>query len=303
MAVTVAFIGLGIMGAGMAANLMGRGFDLTVWNRTPEKMEEPVRRGARPADSPAHAAADSEMVLVCVTDATAVHQVLFGPGGVAQGARLGTLVIDMSTIDPRASREHAEALMAKGLPMLDAPISGSKEGADQGTLSIMAGGGKTEFEKALPVFEAMGTNIVHVGSRCGDGQTVKLVNQLLAAGHTLVMSEALLLAQAGGVDLEKTLAAVGAGAAGSWMLTHRGPQVIRRDWQPGFTVDLQLKSVSAVLKAADDVGVPVPVTAILYQYYRALQAKGLGKEGHHALVKALEDLTGVKVGPIADSDR
>lgn len=294
----VGFIGLGIMGKGMAANLLAKGFALNVWNRTPSKMNALIRRGARGAESPADLAGASEMVLICVTDEAAVHEVLFGAGGVVEGARPGALIIDLSTIDPRASRRHADALNAKGLSMLDAPVSGSKEGADQGTLSIMVGGQKKEFEKAMPVFEAMGSNVVHVGERCGDGQTVKLVNQLLAAGHTLVMSEALLLAQAGGVDLEKTLTAVSAGAAGSWMLTHRGPQVIRRDWRPGFTIDLQVKSVAAVISAADELGVPVPLTAMLYQYYRALQARGFGREGHHALIKALEQLAGIKVGPV-----
>jgi 3-hydroxyisobutyrate dehydrogenase len=294
----VGFIGLGIMGKGMAANLLAKGFVLNVWNRTPSKMDALVLEGARGAESPADLAGASEMVLICVTDEAAVHEVLFGSGGVVEGARPGALIIDLSTIDPRASRRHADALNAKGLSMLDAPVSGSKEGADQGTLSIMVGGQKKEFEKALPVFESMGSNVVHVGERCGDGQTVKLVNQLLAAGHTLVMSEALLLAQAGGVDLEKTLTAVSAGAAGSWMLTHRGPQVIRRDWRPGFTIDLQVKSVAAVISAADELGVPVPLTAMLYQYYRALQARGLGREGHHALIKALEHLAGIKVGPV-----
>jgi 3-hydroxyisobutyrate dehydrogenase len=192
----VGVIGLGIMGKGMAANLLAKGFVLNVWNRTPSKMDALVREGARGAESPADLAGASEMVLICVTDEAAVHEALFGSGGVVEGARPGALIIDLSTIDPRASRRHADALNAKGLSMLDAPVSGSKEGADQGTLSIMVGGQKKEFEKALPVFESMGSNVVHVGERCGDGQIVKLMNQLLAAGHTLVMSEALLLAQA-----------------------------------------------------------------------------------------------------------
>jgi 3-hydroxyisobutyrate dehydrogenase len=243
-------------------------------------------------------AAVSSIVLICVTDENAVHEVLFGPQGVVEGARPETLIIDMSTIAPQASADHAETLATHGLSMLDAPVSGSKEGADQGTLSIMVGGAQSEFERAYSVFQALGSNIVHVGERCGDGQTVKLVNQLLASGNTLVMCEALLFAQSGGVDLEKTLQAVSGGAAGSWMLTHRGPQVIRRDWKPGFTIDLQLKSVSAVLKAAADNGVPVPLMAQLYQYYRTLQAQGHGQDGHHALIKALENLADFKVGPV-----
>lgn len=294
----IGFIGLGIMGSGMAANILAGGFDLVVWNRTGSKADELVRRGARAVDSPAQLAAECSVVLLCVTDEKAVHQVLFGSRGVAESARPGTLIIDMSTISPQASADHAEILSERSLLMLDAPVSGSREGADQGTLSIMVGGDESEFKRALKIFESMGNNIVHVGDRCGNGQTVKLVNQLLASGNTLVMCEALLFAQAGGVDLEKTLKAVSGGAAGSWMLTHRGPQVIQRDWQPGFTIDLQLKSVSAVLQAASENGVPVPLMAQIYQYYRTLQAQGKGQEGHHALIKALESLAGFKVGPV-----
>mgnify|MGYP001821548018 CR=1 FL=1 len=182
--------------------------------------------------------------------------------------------------------------------MLDAPVSGGREGAEQGTLSIMVGGEEVAFETAFEVLKAMGKTIVHVGERCGDGQTVKLVNQLLASGNTWVMCEALLFAQAGGVDLEETLRAIGSGAAGSWMLTHRGPQVIRRDWEPGFTIDLQLKSISAVLNAAADNGTPVPLMAQLHQYYKTLQAQGHGQKGHHALIKALENLAGFRVAPV-----
>jgi len=298
MAAKIGFIGLGIMGSGMAANVLANGFDLTVWNRTSSKIQELVGKGARGAHSPAEVAAASSIVLICVTDENVVHDVLFGSQGVVASARPETLIVDMSTIAPQASADHAETLAAHGLSMLDAPVSGSKEGADQGTLSIMVGGDESDYERALAVLEAMGSTIVHVGERCGDGQTVKLVNQLLASGNTLVMCEALLFAQAGGVDLEKTLEAVSGGAAGSWMLTHRGPQVIRRDWQPGFTIDLQLKSISAVLKAAADNSVPAPLMNQLYEYYQTLQAQGHGQEGHHALIKALENVAGFKVGPV-----
>ena len=302
MAAKIGFIGLGIMGTGMAANILAREFELSVWNRTNSKIDEFIRQGARGAQSPAAVAAVSSIVLICVTDENAVREVLFGPQGVVEGARPETLIIDMSTIAPQASADNAEALAAHGLSMLDAPVSGSREGADQGTLSIMVGGAPSEFERAYSVFQALGSTIVHVGERCGDGQTVKLVNQLLASGNTMVMCEALLFAQAGGVDLEKTLEAVSAGAAGSWMLSQRGPQVIQRDWQPGFTIDLQLKSISAVLNTAADNGVPVPMMAQLYQYYRTLQAQGHGQEGHHALIKAFENMAGFKVGPVRLND-
>jgi len=293
---SVGFIGIGIMGEGMAANILAQGFKLTIYDLVSSKFKNFVQKGANVAKSPAELAAASDVVILCVPDEEAVNQALFESGGVLEGVRPGTLIIDMSTIRPDDSFRNAEKLAEKGFAMLDAPVSGSREGAVDATLSIMVGGSEADFDRALPVFETIGKNITHVGPRCGDGQTVKLVNQLLAAGHTLIMSEALLFAQAGGVDLEKTLAAVSTGAAGSWMLTNRAPQVIQRDWRPGFTIDLQIKSVAAVLEAADTFGVPVPTTSQLYQYYRTLQKAGLGQEGHHALIKALEKLSGIKVG-------
>jgi 3-hydroxyisobutyrate dehydrogenase len=180
--------------------------------------------------------------------------------------------------------------------MLDAPISGGSEGAARGTLSIMVGGDAAQVERAMPVFEAMGKTITHVGE-LGAGQTVKLANQILVVGNCMAMCEALLFAQAGNVDLEKTLQAVVGGAAGSWMLSNRGPQILQRDWRPGFTVDLQTKDLRLVASAADDLGVPVPTTALILQFYRTLQARGLGTEGNHALVKALEALAGFEIAP------
>jgi 3-hydroxyisobutyrate dehydrogenase len=179
--------------------------------------------------------------------------------------------------------------------MLDAPISGGSEGAAKGTLSIMAGGEAEQFERALPAFQAMGKAITHVGD-IGAGQTVKLVNQILVVVTMLGVSEALLFAQAGGLDLQKTLDAVSQGAAGSWMLSNRGPQVLARDWRPGFTIDLQQKDLRLVLEAADQMGVPALATATVFNLYRTLQAQDLGAEGNHALVKALEHLAGLEVG-------
>lgn len=298
MTIRVGFIGLGIMGAGMAANILAAGFGLTVWNRSASRAEGLIGQGAKKGLSPADVAALSDIVFLCVTDEHSVNEVLFGRSGIVEGAVQGTLIVDASTIPPKTSAAHAAQLTRHNISMLDAPVSGSKEGAEQGTLSVMAGGREADFKRAFPVLKAIGSTIVHVGNRCGDGQTVKLVNQLLASGNTLVMAEALLFAQAGGVDLEKTLEAISGGAAGSWMLSNRGPQVIQRDWQPGFTIDLQLKSINAVLQAADENGVPVPLMATLYQYYRALQSQGLGQEGHHALIKALENIAGITVGPV-----
>jgi 3-hydroxyisobutyrate dehydrogenase len=178
--------------------------------------------------------------------------------------------------------------------MLDAPVSGGSEGAARGTLSIMVGGEAAALQRAMPVLQAMGKRITHVGPH-GAGQTVKLVNQVMVVGNCLAMAEGLLLAQAGGVDLNKALEAVSGGAAGSWMLSNRGPQILARDWRPGFTIALQQKDLRLVLEAADQQGVPLPGTALIFQLYRTLEAKGLSGDGNHALVKALEALAGIEI--------
>jgi 3-hydroxyisobutyrate dehydrogenase len=178
--------------------------------------------------------------------------------------------------------------------MLDAPVSGGSEGAARGTLSIMIGGADEDVQRAMPLFEAMGKTITHIGDN-GAGQTTKLVNQVLVVGNTLAMAEALLLAQAGGVDPQKVFAAISTGAGGSWMFTNRAPQILQRDWRPGFTIDLQEKDLRLVLEAADQSAVPLPGTALIFQLYRTLQRRGLGAEGNHALIKALEHLSGIEV--------
>ena len=303
--VQVGFLGTGVMGAPMAACLLRSGFSVSVWNRTADKCQPLQAQGAKVMSSPVAVAAAAEILILCLSDTAAIDEVLFGAEGVvtAPADQLrDLLIIDMSTVSPAASRECSDKLAGHGIAMLDAPVSGSREGACQGTLSIMVGGSGEKFDQVRPLLAAMGTTLVHVGERCGDGQTVKLVNQLLASGHTLIMSEALLFAQAGGVDLEKTLEAVSAGAAGSWMLSNRGPQVIRRDFSPAFSIDLQIKSLEAVLAVGSENGAPLPTTAQLYQYYRSLQAQGLGGEGHHAVIKALEGLAGFQVGPISSPE-
>jgi 3-hydroxyisobutyrate dehydrogenase len=290
----IGFIGLGIMGQGMAANLLKAGFELTVWNRTITRMEDLVAQGAHAGASPDDVAARSDVVVICVSDTPDVQGVILGEHGVVHGARPGALVIDCSTISPQATRAMAAALIEKGVFMLDAPVSGGSEGAAKGTLSIMVGGESEQFDRALPIFQAMGKTITHVGGH-GAGQTVKLVNQVLVVGNAIAMCEALMFAQAGGVDLQKTYNAISQGAAGSWMFTNRAPQIMARDWRPGFTIDLQQKDLRLVLEAADELGVPIPVTSLVFQLYRTLQAQGAGSEGNHALVKALEHLAGFEI--------
>jgi 3-hydroxyisobutyrate dehydrogenase len=295
MAEKIGFIGLGIMGRGMARNLLKAGFEVHVWNRTPGRMDELATEGAVKAADPAGVASRCEIVMICVSDTPDVQAVIFGPRGIIEGAKPGALVIDLSTISPQATRDIASRLQEIGAHTIDAPVSGGSEGAAQGTLTLMVGGGAEDVERAMPFFRAIGKRITHVGDH-GAGQMVKLVNQILVVGHAMAMSEALLFAQAGGLDLQKTLEAVSAGAAGSWMLSNRGPQILKRDWRPGFMIDLQQKDVRLVLSAADELGVPALLSSLVFHLYRTLQAEGLGSEGNHALIKALERLSGIVVG-------
>jgi len=291
----VGFIGIGIMGGGMVRNLVKAGLKPLIWNRTRRRLDEYVAEGFEVAEDPAALAAASDVIITCVSDTPDVETVVLGERGVIEGVRAGSLVIDMSTISPRATLEMGKRLAEKDVHLLDAPISGGSEGAAKGTLSIMVGGEEAQVERAMPFFQAMGKAITHVGP-LGSGQKVKLVNQILVVVNALAVSEALVFAQAGGLDLEKTLEAVVPGAAGSWMLANRGPQVVKRDWRPGFTIDLQQKDLRLVIEAADQLGVPVVGTSLVFNLYRTLQAEGLGAEGNHALVKALERLSGIEVG-------
>ena len=289
------FIGLGIMGGGMAANLVRAGFEVTVWNRTASRMAAVTDLGASAAGSAREVAERSSVVLICVSDTPDVVAVTEGPDGILAGLAPGSVVVDHSTISPSETRRLAALAEEAGSSWLDGPVSGGSEGAELGTLSIMVGGEASDLERVHPYLEAMGKSITHTGG-VGSGQMVKLVNQVLVVVNQLAASEALLFAEVGGLDLEATLSAVTGGAAGSWMLANRGPQMIVRDWRPGFTIDLQQKDLRLVLEAADELGVPLPGTALVFQLYRALQHRGLGSEGNHALVKALEHIVGAQVG-------
>ena len=281
------------MGRGMAANLIREGHELTVWNRTPSKAEG---LDARVVDSPQAVGPESDIVFVCVSDTPDVEEVVFGDYGVVHGMTEGDLLVDHSTISPVATKRFAAQPEELGIDWVDAPVSGGSEGAERGTLAVMAGGPVDALALARPFMEAYSSSIVHVGEDPGSGQMVKAVNQILVVVNQLAASEALLLAEAADLDLRKALAAVEGGAAGSWMLSNRGPQMIERDWRPGFTIDLQQKDLRLVLEAADELGVPLPGVAMVFQLYRSLQTRGLGSEGNHALVKALEQLCGIEVG-------
>ncbi len=287
------FIGLGIMGSGMANNLVKAGHTLTVWNRSPSRTGSVP--GAEVATKPGDLAEKADVLFLCVSDTPDVEEICFGEGEVVERMG-GGILVDHSTISPIATREFAERAADLGVSWIDAPVSGGSEGARDGTLAVMAGGDSSALDEIRGFIDAYAASIVHVGEAPGSGQMAKMVNQALVVVNQLAASEGLLLAEAAGLDLKTTLKAVGGGAGGSWMLANRGPQMVERDWTPGFTIDLQQKDLRLVLETADELGVPLPGTALVFQLYRALQAQGLGDEGNHALVKALETLSGIRLG-------
>jgi 3-hydroxyisobutyrate dehydrogenase len=227
-------------------------------------------------------------------DTPDVLQVILGPGGVIEGAGPGTIVADMSTILPAACREMAEALAGKGIAFLDAPVSGGVQGAESASLSIMVGGPEDAFSRCLPLFQAMGKKIVHMG-RSGSGATAKLCNQVVCVLNLLAAAEGILLGAKAGIDLEKLLDAVGAGAGASWMWANQGPRMVAHDFAPGFTIRLQQKDLRLVLQTAERLGLPLPGTALVNQLFRAVEARGEGEKGTQALIQALEAMAGFEV--------
>ncbi len=290
----VGLIGLGIMGKPMARNLLKAGFPVTVYNRTRQRADELQKLGARVAASPRAVAVESEIVITIVSDSPDVRSVILGEDGVIEGIRAGSIVIDMSTISPHVTREIAAALKSKGVEMLDAPVSGGEKGAIEGTLSIMAGGDAATLERARPVLLAMGKTITHIGPN-GMGQVCKLANQIAVGLHNLSISEALIFAAKAGADPEKVMQALQGGAANSWAFQVLAPKLIKRDFSPGFMVKLQQKDLRLVLDAARELHLPLPGTALTHQLYQAVETRGAGNEGNHALVKALEALAGIEV--------
>ena len=285
----VGFIGLGIMGAPMAGNLLNAGFRVTVWNRSPSRSQPLVEAGAQGADSPAAVAAASEVTISCVTNSPDVEEVALGPAGVIEGAKPGSVYIDCSTIAPATARRVAEHLKAKQIDMLDAPVSGGDVGARAGTLAIMAGGDAAVFERCLPVLQAMGKTIVHVGPS-GAGQVVKCCNQVAGGLNLLAAAEAINLARKAGADPARMLEVVSAGAAGSWMLSNLAPRAVNRDYAPGFMVDLMQKDLRLVLDEANESHTPLPGTALVSQLFQSIQAEGRGRDGTQALVDAIAKL-------------
>jgi 2-hydroxy-3-oxopropionate reductase len=290
----VGFIGLGLMGSGMSMNILKAGFPITVWNRTASRTEPLAKAGAKVAKSPSEVAEQSDIVIDIVTDSKDVEEVLLGSNGVINGVKPGTIVIDMSTISPIRTREMATRFKEKGIKMLDAPVSGGDIGARNGTLSIMVGGDKDAFEEAVPVFQAMGKTITHIGGN-GDGQICKAVNQILVGMNMLGVAEALVFAKKAGVDPKKVHAAVAPGAAGSWQLTNNGAKLLVGDHEPGFKVKDYLKDLRIIMETSDSIKMPLMGTAVVQQMFKNLDAEGMRDKGTQAIVTAVEKLAKEKL--------
>lgn len=286
----IAFLGMGVMGAPMAANLARAGRSVTVWNRTPERPGVALAReaGCTVAETIAEAVRDAHFVLSCVSDAPDVEAVLLGPHGAAEFAPAGALLVDTSTIGPEAARAIRVALATKGLRFLDAPISGGDVGARAGTLTFMVGGEPEDFAEALPLFEIMGRTVRHCGLP-GAGQAVKLCNQVLCAAHMVGLSEAMLLAETQGIDPQLVVDVCSTGAAGSWALENLGPKVIERDYAPGFMIKDILKDLRLVHDAAATSHLPLPGAEFAREMFEragALDAGSGRRWGTQAMIEA-----------------
>jgi 3-hydroxyisobutyrate dehydrogenase len=288
----VAFLGLGTMGAAMAANLGRAGYPLTVWNRTPGRAAGLVELGATEAATPAQAAAAADVVLVCVSDSPDVEAVILGPDGAIEGLRPGSLVIDCSTISPSVSRSIAERLATAGVGFVDAPVSGGSEGAQKGTLSIFCGGSPADVERARPVLGAMGRTITHVGS-VGSGQAVKAVNQVILAGTYLGVAEGLVLAMKAGLDVPQVVDALGGGAAQSWVLANRSGRMIENEYPLGFKVALHLKDLGIALGLAEELGASLPVGELCEAIERDLVAAGHADDDMSAVARSIRSRSGL----------
>jgi 2-hydroxy-3-oxopropionate reductase len=291
MAQVVGFIGLGIMGRPMARNLIKAGYSLVVHSRSRGPVDEIVKAGAKAAASSKDVAAQCDVLITMLPNSPDVEQVALGPGGIIEGARPGLLFADMSTISPIVSQKVGKALEARGVAMLDAPVSGGEKGAIDGALSIMVGGDKATFERVLPVFQAMGKTITLLGP-LGFGGFTKLANQIIVAVNLTALAEALTLGKKAGLDRELLLTALAGGLAGSKCLDQKKPNYVAGTYNPGFKIDLHYKDLGLIMESARALGVPLPATAVVQELFNALRVKGRGGLDHSGVITLLEDLAG-----------
>lgn len=288
----IGFLGLGIMGSRMAANVARAGYELALWTHTPGKAAEwAARHGGRPLGTPAEVARESDIVISMVVDGDQVASVLTGEHGVVEGAHDGLLCVDMSTIAPPDTRRIGAALAAVGVRMLDAPVTGSSPRAEDGTLTIMVGGTEPDFQRARPLLETMGTLVLHVGE-LGQGEMLKLINNSLGAANAAALAEALLLAAAAGVDLDALEEVAGAGSGASAQLSMKAGPMRRHDYKTLFKTEHMLKDVRLCLEEAQRAGVPFPAAAHARDLLTAAMARGLGEQDYAAMIEAAEGLAG-----------
>ncbi|HPP00644.1 MAG: NAD(P)-dependent oxidoreductase [Candidatus Omnitrophica bacterium] len=276
----VGFVGIGTMGLHMSRNLMKAGYELSIFNRTAEKMQPLVEEGAMPCASPAEVGQQSELVFTCVSDVPDVEEVTLGERGVARGIAPGGIIVDCSTSSPALARRMAEELKPRGIGVLDAPVSGGPEGARTGELSIMVGGEEEVFLRAKPVLEAIGKTILLIGPP-GSGQLTKAINQIVGALHLEAVAEGIVLAKKAGIDPEKVIQALGGGAAQSWLLKMRGPQMLRGDFTPArFALGLHAKDLRLAMEAARQYGAKLELAEKVNEIFQALDQEGLGALDH-----------------------
>jgi 3-hydroxyisobutyrate dehydrogenase len=286
----IGFVGLGTMGASMAANLLRAGAQLTVWNRTPGKAAALRAMGAEEAASPGDVAARSDIAVVCVSDTPDVEAVLFGAEGIAGGARAGSLVIDCSTISPAATRDFGRRLARRGVGMVDAPVSGGSEGARLGTLTMFVGGAEPDVTRARPALEAMGKTITHLG-QLGSGQAAKAVNQVIISGTYLGVAEGIVLGIRAGLDPQRLVEALSGGAAQSWVMANRSGRMIDDEYPLGFRLALHRKDLGIALEMAGESGVMLPAAMLVAALEDRLLAGDHGDDDMSVLARAIRDLS------------
>jgi len=288
----IGWIGTGVMGSSMVGHLMAAGFQATVYNRSRQKAEPLIAKGAAWADSPKALAEKSDVVFSIVGFPADVREVMLGTNGALAGSKAGNVLVDMTTSEPSLAVEIHKAAAAKGVSSVDAPVSGGDVGAKEARLSIMIGGDKAVVEALTPCWNAMGKTIVHQGA-AGAGQHTKMVNQVLIASGMIGVCEALLYGYKAGLDLPTVLNSVGSGAAGSWSLSNLGPRIMNNNFDPGFFVEHFIKDMGIALEESKRMGLCLPGLALAHQLYLAVKAQGYGRNGTHALQLALSQIAGI----------
>ena len=289
--VQVGFIGLGIMGAPMAKNLLDAGYDVVGFNRSEEPIDDHAEYGGGRGESPEDVAERADVVITCLPDSPVVEDVLRRDDGVLAGLTEGTVLIDMSTISPTVTEELAMEVADRGGVMLDAPISGGEEGAIDGSLSIMVGGDESVLDEHMDLFEVMGETVTHCGPS-GAGQTTKACNQIVVAAQMVSVSEALVFAEKAGADLEAVVDAISGGAAGCWTLDNRAPSMIEGDFDPGFFASYQYKDLRIAMEAGEAFGAPMAGTAVAHELYKAMETTDRGRDDNSGVMQVIEDLAG-----------